>query len=444
MEAGSSFRGLVIHSVLGAGAMGEAYLASHPVLRASLVVKTFKVTPEVNIFSEAHLAARVRSTNVVGVRDAGVYSGLSFVIQDYVDGIDLAELLSRMNKVNWRLPIGVVANLICGASRGLHAIHQAGVIHRDVKPANLFMKGSGECAVGDFGIAVSQGEAGGPTAGTPRFMAPEQWDNDFIDRRTDVYALGGTAHMLATGMPPFHAQNVMQHAYAHTTTNYKSPESESPEEAFFFAVVTRALKKKPEDRQPSTEEMAKKLKMIASPRPVLTDRSDQSASIGRLSISLSKGDISKAKADVIVNAANWKLGMHVGVAGALRKAGGDEIEEEAEQSSPCSMGDVIWTGAGRLNARYVAHAVAALSGAVCLQRCTLRLLLEAEARKVQSIALPALGTGVGEVPMSLAASQILEAVQTFAWLEPQFVRKLDFVLFDDSALETWKHVLHSM
>ncbi|MDF1661581.1 MAG: serine/threonine-protein kinase [Planctomycetota bacterium] len=444
MERGSKFRGLVIHSILGAGAMGEAYLASHPVLRTSLVVKTFKVTPNVDIFSEAHLAARVRSTNIVSALDAGVESGVAFVVQDYVDGIDLAELLSRTNKMNWRLPIGVVADLVCGAARGRHAIHQAGVIHRDVKPANLFMKGSGECAVGDFGIAVSEGGNGGPTAGTPRFMAPEQWDNEMTDRRTDVYALGGSAHMLATGSPPFKAQNMIQHAHAHTTTNYRAPETDSPEEAFFFSVVSKALKKIPEERQGSTEEIAKKLMMIVEPRPQLTDRTERSARFGDLTIALSKGDIAKARVDVIVSAANWKLGMHVGVAGALRKAGGDEIEEEAEKSAPASMGDVVWTGAGKLNAQYVAHAIAALGGAVCIQRCMFRILLEAEERKMQSMALPALGTGVGQVPMSLAASQILEAIQTFAWLKPQHVRNIHLILFDDPALATWKSVLDSI
>lgn len=92
LAPGQRFRGLLVQSELGRGAMGAAYLASHPVLRTPLVIKVFHATPESEPFREAHLAARVSSPFVVGVLDAGFEEGIPFVIQRYVDGIDLAEL----------------------------------------------------------------------------------------------------------------------------------------------------------------------------------------------------------------------------------------------------------------------------------------------------------------------------------------------------------------
>src|SRR5260221_10405613 len=89
LNAGDVFHGLRIHSVLGEGAMGAAYIASHPVLRTPLIIKTFKVSQDDDLFREAHLAARVQSPYVVGVIDAGYENDVPFVVQRYVDGIDL-------------------------------------------------------------------------------------------------------------------------------------------------------------------------------------------------------------------------------------------------------------------------------------------------------------------------------------------------------------------
>jgi O-acetyl-ADP-ribose deacetylase (regulator of RNase III) len=136
--------------------------------------------------------------------------------------------------------------------------------------------------------------------------------------------------------------------------------------------------------------------------------------------------------------------MNLGVARALREVGGQQLEDEAMAQAPAAMGDVVWTSAGNLNAHWVAHAVAAIEGAVCLQRATLRVLLQSEVRRAQSVLFPALGTGVGDVPMDLAAKLILEAVRTFAGLRPRHVRNVRVVLYDERALERWRTVMHSM
>lgn len=122
-------------------------------------------------------------------------------------------------------------------------------------------------------------------------------------------------------------------------------------------------------------------------------------------------------------------------------AGGASIGEEALAHAPAAMGDVVWTGAGTLPATHVAHAVAALAGAVCIQRATLRALLDADVRRARSVALPALGAGVGGVPMDLAAKLMLEVTRTFADLMPVNVREVRFVLKEEGATERWADAL---
>lgn len=446
LRIGGQFRGLHVHSILGEGTMGAAYLASHPVLQMPLVVKVFRTDGEENIFREAHLAARVSSPNVVSVLDAGYESGVAFIIQRYVDGIDLSELVSHLQHAEWRLDSNIICRMLIDVAEGLHAVHQAGVIHLDVKPANLFLCGSGVATIGDFSVAFDalHDDAAQFSAGTPRFMAPEQWERRKPGRYTDIYALGATAHLLATKECPFEDQSMDELQNAHLHRPYLPPAAEGPGEAYLFSVIERALRKPPQERFTNAGELARVLKVVAAPMPQLIATSADEARAGDVRVELLVGDLAQQEGDVIVNAANQQLTMNLGVAHALRRAGGQQIEDEAMAQAPAAMGDVVWTSAGQLRAHWVAHAVAAIEGAVCLQRATLRVLLQSEVRRAQSVLFPALGTGVGDVPMDLAAKLILEAVRTFAALRPRYVRSVRVVLYDERALARWRTVMHSM
>ncbi len=445
LRPGERFRGMLVHSLLGEGGMGAAHLASHPVLRSPLVIKTFRNAPGKDPFAEAHLAARVRSPHVVEVVDAGWEDEVAFVLQRYVDGIDLEELLWRLGSAAMKPAVGVTARMLLDAARGLNAIHQCGIVHRDVKPANLFLGGNGVCCVGDFGVAVDvdvdAGSAG--LSGTPLFMAPEQWEGGAIDRRTDLYALGCAAHMLLRGTPPFAADSLVEMVRAHTSVPFEPPSTDDPEEAYLLSVVARLLRKEPAERYANAEDLIRVLSVLQGGLVAVLPL-PSGAHMGQLAVWIEQGDIATTLADVVVNAANRALRMQVGVAAALKAAGGDAIEAEAVARAPATMGDVVWTGAGTLRARWVAHAVAALAGAVCIQRCVLRLLLEAESKGARSVALPALGTGVGEVPMSHCALLTLEAIRTFSSLAPRSVRDVKVVLRDGSAVGTWTEVLRAM
>ena len=446
LRVGGHFRGLLVHSKLGEGAMGSAYLTSHPILQMPLVIKTFKATVDENIFREAHLAARVVSPHVVSVLDAGYEFGVPFVIQRYIDGIDLGELLGHLQQAKWRLPVNMICRILIDAADGLHAIHQAGIIHRDVKPANLFLRGGGSATVGDFGIAFDpvKDKNSDRIAGTPSFMAPEQWHGREMGRQTDIYALGATGHLLATGQCPFEDLDLTELRAAHLDRPYTPPTASEPSEAYLYAVIARALRKLPAERFSNASSMARVLKVVATPMPEFVYIGQDTARVGLLRVDLAVGNLADEESDVIVNAANKELTMNLGVAKVLREGAGDSVEREAAAQGPVAMGDVIWTGAGELRARWVAHAVAAIEGAVCLQRATLRVLLGAEVRGARSVLFPALGTGVGEVPIDLAAKLMLEAMRTFAAMEPRQVGIVRLVLYNDRDLARWRTIMQSM
>jgi O-acetyl-ADP-ribose deacetylase (regulator of RNase III) len=209
-------------------------------------------------------------------------------------------------------------------------------------------------------------------------------------------------------------------------------------------VIERTLNKKPEERYQTAEALDRVLEVVAEPTSQIVCTSQDTARVGSINIELAEGDISGSEGDVIVNAANSEMVMDLGVAAALSRVAGPSVEREAMAHAPASMGEVVWTGAGNLKARWVAHAVSAMSGAVCLQRCTLRTLLGADIRQAREVIFPALGTGVGEVPMDLAAKLMLEAVRTFASFQPKYVRTIRIVLFTNSALARWRTILQSM
>jgi len=446
-ERDELYAGLRVHSAIGEGAMGRAYLVAHPILRAPSVLKIFKQRDHTDVFSEAHLAARVRSPHVVDVLDAGHdRHGQPFLVVQYVDGIDLEELRTTLLRCGLRLPYAQVARMLAQAARGLHAIHQAGILHRDIKPANLFLAGDGTVQVGDLGVAVEslRARSGSRLTGTPLYMAPELWNEDqerASDRRADLYSLGATGHALATGSSPFDGPSILEIARAHLEQEYAPEPVNDPVGAYLFAVLKTTLEKHIEHRPHTAEHVARALERVAEPCPRFTVDGPRRARFGALTVQLVEGDITAQECDVIVSAANVDLHMKEGVAAQLARVGGRAIEAEATSLAPARMGDVVWTGPGRLRCKWIAHTVSALGGAVCLQRATLRTLLGAEERAARSVVFPALGTGVAQVPIELAAHLILQAMTTFAAFQPTHVRELRVVLYGRDHFLRWSNIL---
>jgi eukaryotic-like serine/threonine-protein kinase len=441
LRRGQPFRGVEIRNVLGSGAMGVAYLASHASLKMPVVIKLFRIATDEPL-AEAHLAARVTSSQVVPVLDAGIEQGVPFVMQRYVDGIDLGELLQIHCDARRDIPVPVLIRIGMHIFRGLSAIHVAGVIHRDIKPPNLFLAGSGEALVGDFGIAVDPHKAHATqVAGTPMFIAPEVWCGERATAQADLYSAAATLHLLWTKQAPFPFTDVAELQTILCSSEYRPPHTEDPISAYFGAVLATMLRRSPTERPASALASARLLERILTPAPDLRGHADGIAQVGNVAIALEHRDLCTAKADVIVSAANEQLAMRSGVGAALRRAGGDELEREAMAQGPVPMGQVVWTGPGKLGCSEVAHAVAAHDGAICIQRATLRTLFEAERRGHRTVAFPAMGTGVGGVPHGLGARLLLEAIRTFAAFEPKICRSIRIALPSPEALATWTQAL---
>jgi len=165
-----------------------------------------------------------------------------------------------------------------------------------------------------------------------------------------------------------------------------------------------------------------------------------------MDISLTRGDIAQQDADAIVNAANNHLWMGAGVAGAIKRAGGSEIEDEAVAKGPVPIGEAVVTGGGRLKARYVIHAAVMgrdlRTDADKIRQATENSLRRADELALKSIAFPALGTGVGGFPLEECARIMLDIVRRHSASDTSLERVV-FVLYDEPAYQAFETVWRS-
>jgi len=163
-----------------------------------------------------------------------------------------------------------------------------------------------------------------------------------------------------------------------------------------------------------------------------------------INIEVYKGDIARLELDAVVNAANNRLWMGGGVAGALKRAGGKEIEDEAVKKGPIPVGEAIVTGAGKLKAKYIVHAAVMAqdlkTDAEKIRQATKNSLLRADELSIRSIAFPALGTGVGGFPLDECARIMISEVRQHSARETE-LRRVVFALYDEPAYQAFKQEL---
>jgi serine/threonine-protein kinase len=258
---GQVIAGYTILRSLGAGGMGEVYLAQHPRLprRDALKVLSASVCSESEYRQrfnrEADIAATLWHPHIVEVHDRGDVSGQLWISMDYVEGTDAARLLAE------RYPDGMAADkvvrIVTAVADALDYAHQRGLLHRDVKPANILMANPDaddeRIMLADFGIARWVGEASGltgtnMTVGTVAYAAPEQLKGEEIDGRADQYALAATAFQLLTGTPPFQHSNPAVVISKHLTADPPQIGSRRPELSGLGPIFDRALAKSPNER----------------------------------------------------------------------------------------------------------------------------------------------------------------------------------------------------
>src|SRR4051795_4007923 len=268
LSEGDEFAGYRIERRLGRGGMGILYLAIEPGLDRHVALKL--IAPEAaadDVFArrfaeESRIAASIEHPNVVPIYAAGEQDGVPYIAMRFVAGSDLQRRIAREGRLE---PPDAVA-LIAQVGNGLDAIHAAGLVHRDVKPANVLLSGeagSEHAYITDFGVARNVATQSGLTqtgrfVGTLDYVAPEQISGAAIDARVDVYALGCLLFKLLTGEVPFPREGEAARLYAHLNDPPPAPSLFAPEVPMALDdVVVRAMSKQPEDRHPSAGDLGR-------------------------------------------------------------------------------------------------------------------------------------------------------------------------------------------
>jgi serine/threonine-protein kinase len=203
-----------IIALLGRGGMGEVYRATDLTLGQSVALKFLpeQAAGDVRLLERFHgevrLARQVSHPNVCRVYDIGQADGMPFISMEYIDGEDLASLLTRIG----RLPADKALDVARKVCAGLAAAHARGIIHRDLKPQNIMIDKRGEVVIMDFGLAALASQLAGRESrdGTPAYMAPEQLKGAEVTHKSDIYSLGLVLYELFTGKRPFDAKTVRQ------------------------------------------------------------------------------------------------------------------------------------------------------------------------------------------------------------------------------------------
>lgn len=254
-----------IKRILGQGGMGVVFEGLDAVLNRTVAVKV--LSPHLlnhpdakdRFVREAQAAAALLHENVVAIHGIHEAEGMPYLVLQYVQGESLAEKLLREKK----LPFDQVIKLGKQVARGLAAAHDRGLVHRDIKPGNiLFDAETGDVRIADFGLAKHVGTetmtAEGVLTGTPAYMSPEQASDKAIDTRSDLFSLGVVLYQASTGQLPFTADSPFVLLDHIRTTSEKPAQQLNPELPNWFSdLVHRLLKKEPENRIPSAQEVVR-------------------------------------------------------------------------------------------------------------------------------------------------------------------------------------------
>lgn len=258
---GQTFAGYTIIRLLGTGGMGEVYLAEHPRLprqdALKLLPREWSADAEyrARFNREADLASTLWHPHIVGVHDRGEEDGQLWISMDFVDGLDAGRLLAKRYPAG--MPIEEVVRIVTAVASALDYAHKRGLLHRDVKPANIMMThqddGEQRILLTDFGIARDVNDISGltktnMTVGTVAYCAPEQLLGEDIDGRADQYSLAATAYHLLTGSHLFPNSNPAVVISRHLNVSPPALGDSRPELAELDPVLATALAKRPEDR----------------------------------------------------------------------------------------------------------------------------------------------------------------------------------------------------
>ncbi len=275
---------------LGQGGMARVFLAQDESLHRQVAVKVLadRHSDDPHFIErfqrEARAAARLNHPNIVQVYDQSQTAGMSYIVQEYVEGETLKDLIRRESPIEPRRAITIALQILAA----LRVAHQQGVIHRDVKPQNILVQLDGKIKVADFGIA-SAGDTemteAGSIVGTAQYLAPEQARGLSVGPPADLYAVGIVLYEMLSGRVPFEGEAAVTVAMRHVQ---EAPEALTDRNPLvpdaLESVVMRALTKDPTQRYQSADEMGLELDKVRQGLPI----SDETAVIGAATIAMNR------------------------------------------------------------------------------------------------------------------------------------------------------------
>lgn len=278
---------------IASGGMAEVFVARDSMLDRLVALKLMH--PEFarndafieRFRREAQAAASLNDPRIVAIYDWGSDAGTYFIVMEYVEGSTLAEII----KASGPLPIAKAVKIAVEVLGGLHLAHIKGIVHRDVKPANIAITVNGQIKVMDFGIARAAHDGAmtvtqtGMVIGTASYFSPEQAQGKPVDARSDIYSAGIVLYEMLTGVVPFRGESPVAVAYKHVTEDPTPPRALAEDiPPALEAVVMKAISKNPDNRYQTALEMCGDLERVlrgeqVEATPVLSS-SEQTAMMG--------------------------------------------------------------------------------------------------------------------------------------------------------------------
>jgi len=266
-----------VERMVGKGGMGAVFLAHDLTLEREVAIKV--LPPDISMDEqivkrfqqEAKTAAKLDHTNIIPIYRVESEGGLNYFVMKYIAGTSLEDVLDQRQP----LSIDYIQRVLWEAACALGHAHQRGVVHRDVKPANIMFDHDGRVMLTDFGISKALQAASGFTGtgmiiGTPHYMAPEQAKGSTVDGRADEYSLGVVGYRMITGELPYTGDSVHTILYKHIFEEVPSAAAKrSDAPPFLAAAISRALSKEPDQRFATMEEFATAVwpeQPVAAPR----------------------------------------------------------------------------------------------------------------------------------------------------------------------------------
>ena len=318
-----------ILGIAGEGSMGRVYAAHDPFTDQKVAIKVQKIPDDGSsasklarklFFNEAHTAGELDHPNILAVLDAGEEGNEPYIVMEFVEGDNtLTEYCTEKNQI----PLKQAVEFIYSCAKALDYAHRRGVIHRDIKPSNIMLTPKGEAKIADFGIAQRMSSDTTQVMGmlgSPRYMSPEQAQEQDTTHKTDLFSLGVVAYELIAGRPPFIAKGFSRLLYKIVNEDPSPPSEHRPEiPERLNTIILRMLAKNPDDRHETGRELASELVAVfgdLAQVPVEVSEEDQFRIVRKLRFF---NDFSDDEIREVLKASAWET-----------RAPGDDVITEGE------------------------------------------------------------------------------------------------------------------